>query len=394
MDFSPNIIIKIEKNLAPRLPDLISELGFKDKKILFISDEKIFSNYPRFFNQKPEETLILKNAKPDEENIEKIIAAVKNYDLIIALGSGVISDLCKFASFKTEIPYIILPSAPSMNGYLSKNASLIINNHKKTLPATLPIAVFCDLDILKSAPKDMIKAGIGDAMCFYSCWFDWLLSHLLLETEFKAECFTILIEKMQFFVENYQEFSLEDDELLKILIDILLLSGSAMTHAGGSYPASQSEHLIAHSFAMKYPNKEVEILHGLQIATTTLTTARIQEELLAQENIEMREAVFDKEKITKFFGTKIAVECEKEYALKADLIKKNRKFLQQELGQNWPDYYKILSRVLLPEQNLRDIFKHFKIDVGANALGLENEEYKELVAVARFIRNRFTCLDL
>ncbi len=394
MDFLPNITIKIEKNLASRLSELILELGFKNKKTLFVSDEKIFNNCAKFFNKKPDNTLILQDARPDEENIEKIIFAAKNHDLIIALGSGVISDLCKFASFKTKIPYIILPSAPSMNGYLSKNASIIINDHKKTLAATLPIAVFCDLDILKCAPKEMIKAGIGDALCFYSCWFDWLLSHLLLETKFNPDCFTILVEKMQFFVENYQEFSLEDDEFLKILIDILLLSGSAMTMAGGSYPASESEHLIAHSFAMKYPSEEKRILHGLQIATTTLTTARIQEELLAQENIEMREAIFDKEKITKFFGAKIAKECEEEYALKADLIKQNRKFLQQELGQNWGDYCKVLSRVLLPEQNLRDIFKHFKIDVGASVLGLESDEYKEVVANARFIRNRFTCLDL
>jgi len=281
-----------------------------------------------------------------------------------------------------------------MNGYLSKNASLIINDHKKSLSATLPKAVFCDLDILKNAPKKMIKAGIGDIMCFYGCWFDWLLSHLLLGTEFKPECFTILVEKMQFFTENYHKFSLEDDEFLQILIEILLLSGHSMTMAQSSNPTSQSEHLIAHSLTMKYPQIEISAPHGLQIATTCLTTAKIQEELLAQDFIEMRDFRFNEEKITKFFGTKIAKECQKEYSQKQELIKQNHKFLQQELSQNWRDYCTILSRVFFCEQNLRDIFKHFAIDVGINTFGLDIDEYKEAVGVARFIRNRFTCLDL
>lgn len=41
-----------------------------------------------------------------------------------------------------------------MNGYVSKNASIEINGHKKSLLATLPIAVFADLRILKMLLRD------------------------------------------------------------------------------------------------------------------------------------------------------------------------------------------------------------------------------------------------
>jgi thioredoxin-related protein len=79
---------------------------------------------------------------------------------------------------------------------------------------------------------------------------------------------------------------------------------------------------------------------------------------------------------------------------KFELIKKNRKFLQQELSQNWQQYCAVLSRVFFSEQNLREIFNHFSIETGYEALGLEYQEYQEIVGVARFVRNRFTCLDL
>ena len=269
--------VLIDNCLASKADKLIFDLGFEGKKILLVSDQKIWQNSQKFFAadflEIFSEVLFLKNPKADEKNLEKILKTAKDFDLILTLGSGVINDLCKLTSAKTKIPYAVFASAASMNGYLSRNASIAIKGHKKTLPATLPIAVFCDLGIIKSAPQNMIKAGLGDAMCFYSCWFDWYLSHLILQTKFDERPFKILEKKMEFLVKNYQKFSLGDEKFIKILIEILLLSGAGMTMAGGSYPASQSEHLIAHAIEMKFTKKMHDILHGNQIVVTTLTAA-------------------------------------------------------------------------------------------------------------------------
>lgn len=401
MNFLPKEIktkVKVDKNLLINAKKLICELNFEDKKAILVSDNNIFDNYSEFLSQNfidyLKKTLILENAKANQENIDKILQNIEDIDLIIAFGSGTINDLCKFVSAQKNIPYIIFASAPSMNGYLSKNASIEILGHKKTLNATLPQAIFCDIDILKNAPKNMIKAGIGDSLCFYSCWFDWLLSSLLLETDFNHEVFALIFDDMSDFIANYHNLSLDDDILLEKIIKILLLSGASMTIAGSSNPASQSEHLIAHIYTMKYPKKAEKVLHGLQIATTTLTATKIQEELISLDFLEMREPKFLTTQLNDFLGSEIATQCQKEYEQKANLIKENHKFLQQELTQNWQDYCNILSKIILPENILRDIFSHFKIETGHKALDLEPKEYYELVNYAKFIRNRFTCLDL
>ncbi len=393
-----DIEVKIGEKLGKEARKLVENLGFEVKKAILVTDEKILKNCTEFFADgffdELGEVLILEEPNPDEENIERITTVAEDFDLIIGLGSGVINDLCKYSSFKAGKKYVIFPSAASMNGYLSQNASIIVNGHRKTLAATLPKAVFCDYDLLRSAPKQMTKAGIGDAMCFYSCWFDWLLSHLLLETKYEPECFNMLSEKMGEFVSNYQDFALGDDDLLKILIEILLLSGASMTLAGGSYPASQSEHLIAHSYAMKYPSKAKNVLHGLQIATTALTAAKIQEELLAVDEIMIRDLNFDEKKIADFFGAQIAAECKIEFRAKAQLVSQNVRRLNQDLATGWMDYCKVLSRVFFSEANLSEIFQHFDIETGHKALDLEYQEYNEVIGYARFVRDRFTCLDL
>jgi glycerol-1-phosphate dehydrogenase [NAD(P)+] len=403
---------------AFQVDQLIFDIGFADKKIFFVSDEKIWQNcqkfFPKNFLEKNYKNLFLKSPKPDEKNLKKIAIAAKNCDLILALGSGTINDLCKFTSAKTKIPYAIFASGASMNGYLSKNASITILGHKKTLSATLPIAVFCDLKILKKSPLRLTKAGIGDSLCFYSCWFDWYLSHKILGTKFDQKPFEILREKMEFLVKNFHKFSIRDEDFLKILIEILLLSGQGMTIAGGSYPASQSEHLIAHAIEMKYPKLAQKNLHGAMIAATSLTAAKMQKYLLDNHQFCHPELVSGsiQSKLQKFFGKKIAAECKKEYEQKLLAIQKIKKLNGKKLNgkklngkklngknsngknPNWKKIKTELQKIHFDESRLKEIFSHFKIKTSAKSLGLSSQQYQECVTYAKFIRNRFTCLDL
>lgn len=409
-------------SLSQGLEDLVSfgsgesflrsmTLRIKDdgyEKILFVTDEKIWKNCRKFFGKDFEKNfakfLLLKNAQADEKNLKKIYAAAKNCDLILAIGSGVINDLCKFTSAQKNIPYAIFASAASMNGYLSKNASITISGHKKTLPATLPKMVFCDLKILSNAPLELTKAGVGDSLCFYSCWFDWYLSHKILGTKFDEKPFKILQPKIDFLIKNYKKFSLKDEKFLKLLIEILLLSGQGMTEAGGSYPASQSEHMIAHTIEMKYPKIAKKLLHGQMIAVTTLTSAKLQEFLTTTSSSLSRRLedlmsynvqklprsstlrVKDDEIVKKFFGKKIAAQCLTEYSEKLRAVK-SAKNLDQKTSRE-------LQKIHLSVDHLNKIFKHFKIKTSAQSLGLSNQQYQACVANAKFTRNRFTCLDL
>lgn len=358
------------------------------EKTIFISDEIIWRNcnsfFPKDFLRKFDKVLLLKNPKADDKNLKIIAKNLQNIENILCLGSGTINDLCKYSAAEKNISYSIFASAASMNGYLSKNASITIKGHKKTLPATLPNQVFCNLDILKAAPLELTKAGIGDSLCFYSCWFDWFLSHKILGTKFDQKPFEILQPKMDFLVKNYQKFSLKDDKFLALLIEILLLSGIGMTMAGGSYPASQSEHMIAHTIDMKYPKKFAKLLHGQVIAVTSLTAAFLQEVVL-----EVGEFTIDKTSysgVQRFFKTEVAQACIKEYEEKIKLMKKVKKLSKKDLSD--------LKKIHLPAKKLREIAQHFKIKITPKSLGFSKDEYDDCVTMAKFTRNRFTCLDL
>jgi glycerol-1-phosphate dehydrogenase [NAD(P)+] len=394
------IIINIADNLTNQACELILKLGFSLENSIIISDKKIwqkhFKNFQKDFRSQLGETLILQNPTCDEKFVKKIMSHAKNYQLIIAFGSGTINDLCKYSASQLNMPYVIFTSACSMNGYCSPSASITINSHKKTLSSKAPIAVFSDLKILQNSPKRMTRAGIADALCLYSCWFDWFLSHLVLNSKFNLECFLMQKNAFEKFKKNYLNWQIDDQNFLAILMEILLLSGKAMSLANGSYPASQSEHLIGHCLSMKYPKKLKNILHGQLIAITTSQSLKIQQEIL--NKLQKKQLTLAKislqypQNIYKFFGKKIANECLDQYK---DKIFSNQKILQinKKLIDDSQNIFLELQEIFQQNLWVKKIFQHFKINTNLQKLSLNKLQYQDCVNNAKFIRNRFTCLD-
>lgn len=368
--------------------------SLKKKRVALVSDQNIWKGNGNYFvnHQSLFDLIILDNPRARQDFVDSLSKKISGYNLVIAFGSGTINDLCKLAAFNNKIPYLVFASAASMNGYLSPNASVTINGHKKTILAQAPIFVFCNIDIILAAPIELVKAGIGDAMCFYSCWFDWYLSHLVLSSEFRGDAFVMLEDQMSYLVKNYKKFEVGDPDFVGLLCEILLVSGLSMMICSGSYPASQSEHLIAHAIDMKYPN--LNNLHGSMIASCVIDSARIQKELL--DNFDEKIALIFNRKddlkkvahdIDNFFGDPVITQqVMREYKAKLDLVK-NRDL---DLGK----IKELLGLVYFGADQLLAIFNHFEIEVGYNSLGISHEECLSCIDHAKFIRNRFTCLDL
>ena len=96
--------------------------------------------------------------------------------MIVAGGSGVINDICKIVANVSNKYYVIVGTAPSMDGYASDGAAMILGGMKETVKAGLPRAIIADTEVLKDAPMEMIKAGYGDIIGKFSALCDWKLA--------------------------------------------------------------------------------------------------------------------------------------------------------------------------------------------------------------------------
>lgn len=120
--------------------------------------------------------------KPDEKSVGSVMMHFdSDCNLIIAVGSGVINDIGKILSKLTKNPYIIVATAPSMDGYASATSSMDIDGLKVSLSSRCPDVIIGDIDILKNAPIRMIQSGLGDMLAKYISICEWRIAHLLVE---------------------------------------------------------------------------------------------------------------------------------------------------------------------------------------------------------------------
>ena len=329
----------------------------------------------------------------DAELAEEIAEAANSADAIVAVGSGTINDLCKYAGAQAGKPYAVFATAPSMNGYTSVNAAITKAGHKKSIQAQGAMGVLIDLEVFAAAPQRMIRSGLGDSLCRPTAQADWLLAHRLLGEPYRRAPFALLAEdEAQLFAEP--EGLLNGDlEAMALLARTLVLSGFGMTICGGSQPASQGEHLIAHYLEMRMDSSLPASFHGEQIAVTTLTMARLQERLLAGPAPEVRPPPVEPADFEARYGAETGASCWQEFEKKR-LDADSADAMNARLAETWPRIAAEIAEITLPSEKLEETVARIGGPTSYEDLGLPPDVYREAVTHAREIRNRFTFLDL
>ena len=284
--------IQVGKNVILELPSILRD--FKNKKIYILSDnntwkaagEKVYHllkgnhfDVTSTMIDRGENILI-----PDEKAVgEMFMGLPSNTGMIVSVGSGTLNDMAKYMSSRTSIPYTIVCTAPSMDGYASSGAPLINNGQKISYSATLPYAIIGDTEIMKNSPMKMILAGYGDIIGKLTALADWKLSQEI-TGEYYCETIVKLVQKAVDKVVNTR-FALakRDEDAICYLIEALILTGVAMGLIGVSRPASGAEHMLSHYWEMAViaAGKNPE-LHGIKVGIATPIIAKIFDEMKDQ----------------------------------------------------------------------------------------------------------------
>ena len=277
----------IGKNALEQLPVELEKLGAKkvfllsdintyslagEKIMTLLSDNGILYSSYVFFHRSPE---------PDEEAVG---AAVMHYDksceVIVGLGSGVINDIGKILSNITDTPYVIVATAPSMDGYASSTSSMVMDGVKVSLSSKCPEIIIGDVDLLKTAPDKMLKSGLGDMLAKYISICEWRISHEI-TGEYYCETIAQLVRNaLHECIVHVDGLLRREDEAVKAVFEGLVICGEAMGFAGVSRPASGVEHYLSHIWDMRALEFGTNAdLHGIQCAIGTLVAAKVYEQV-------------------------------------------------------------------------------------------------------------------
>ena len=329
----------------------------------------------------------------DQETVEGIRQDGAACDAYLAVGAGTINDLCKYAAALDDKPYAVFGTAPSMNGYTSVNAAITVQGHKKSLQATAARGVFLDLQVLSEAPPRMIRAGLGDSLCRPTAQVDWLLAHLLLGQDYREAPFALLREdEAELFAET-EALMRGDVAVMRRLARTLVMSGFGMTICGGSFPASQGEHLIAHYAEMMAPQDWPESFHGEQIGIATLTMARLQERLLDGAPPKLAYRPVSEAGFTSHYGAELGATCWREFSDKRRHTGE-AEALNARLAAIWEEAKARMSAVAIGADELEAVLRRAGAPTRPEEIDWPATFYHEAVRRGREIRDRYTFLDL
>ncbi len=267
---------------------------------------------------------------------------------------------------------------------------------KKTLQTVAPKAVVADLEIIASAPQKMTASGVGDMLSKYISIADWHVGHLISGEYYCPFVANLELAAVDLILRQIDGIASRDLASIGSLVEGLLLSGIAMQMVEITRPGSSFEHHFSH-FLEIVPlggNIDHHALHGEKVGIASIIAAKYYPVFAKQlERI-----------VTENRANRFAIERVKDYYAPYP-----QGVLDLVLDENVPTVSALLKPALL-KQNFKRVteianglphpdalIKALKTVRGYTdyrEIGIEPEQFRHIMKICCYIRNRFTMLRL
>ncbi len=316
----------------------------------------------------------------------------------IAVGSGTITDIVRFVSHRSRNPFLSLPTAPSVDGYTSSGAPLVLGGVKITVDAQPPQAIFADLPTLRAAPAPMIAAGFGDLLGKTTAVADWRLGALLWGEDYDEAIAARAERAYRDCLPQVGAICRREEDGIRALIAGLIETGLCILDFGRSHPASGSEHHVSHYWEMTLLQQgRPAILHGAKVGVAARHSA---ERYARLRQMSRQEAFARIERASRPDPEAEIAAIRRAYGPLADaVIRGHREFLamteadfadlKQRVMGHWDEVLAIADQVLPPDEITR-LLSTIGGPVSGQQLGLAEDEVQRGLQYGHYLRSRFT----
>jgi glycerol-1-phosphate dehydrogenase [NAD(P)+] len=331
----------------------------------------------------------------DEATIATIGERTRHASGVVAVGSGVLNDSCKHASFLDGRRYAVFGTAASMNGYGASTASVTLASGLKTsLPSHAPRGIFLDLSVSAAAPTWLSAAGLGDSLCRSTAQIDWWASHRLFGTFYSSTPYALQAGDEAPMIERAEGLSRHDLASVGVLQRVLTLCSIGVCFTGVSHHGSMGEHQISHWVDMFAGEHHPQTTHGQQVGVASLVMARIQHAILAMETPPaVRPTVVDEDAMMRRYGPALGPLCIAEMR-KTALDAPAADAFNRKLSDMWPSLRRELRSMAMPVERMEAALRAAGGPTSAEELGLPREVWHDAVRYSREIRGRWSFVNL
>lgn len=265
-----------EPGALDRLPEIMKQNGWKRPAVL--SDRNTWEAAGRraaaLLPGCEETVLNPEGLHADEHGVEAARANLPEADVLIAVGAGTIHDITRYLAREKGVPFVSVPTAASVDGFVSTVAAMTWRGCKKTMPAVAPLYVVADSGVIAEAPARLTRSGFSDLLGKYTALTDWRIARIITGEYLCDRVCAMEMAALGCVCAHLDSIRRGEREGCEELMTGLLMSGLAMQMVGNSRPASGAEHHMSHLWEMGVLNPELDAYHGEKVGVGLLLTAR------------------------------------------------------------------------------------------------------------------------
>jgi glycerol-1-phosphate dehydrogenase [NAD(P)+] len=345
-------------------------------------------------------TIILtgKEIVADESYLMQVFLHAPTDDrMFISVGSGTVTDITRMKS-----KFISVPTAPSVDGFTSIGAPLVIAGMKDSVFCQAPVAMFADINVLHNCPPAMIAAGFGDLLAKITALADWKIGRILYNEPYDEAIAQRLRKAYQACFDYADDIRNHSVEGVRQIMNGLIETGLCMLDFGTSRPASGSEHHISHYWELKFLwEGRPAVLHGAKVGVSTVMISQVYEQL---RNLSREELMERLEAATLPDRAAEEAQIQKVYGHITDQVFKIQKHflsmtperyddIKHRIADHWDEIREIT--MLVPDsQSLIDTLARAGAPTTGPELGLSQEEIETGLKNGHYLRDRFTSVKL
>ena len=389
--------IEIRETLDGKETNLIKDLH-SNQKLLVVSDpfthtamgSRIFKNLNGNLNV---DEYIWEHPSSSIKGVEFLRSKLKDYDGMIAVGSGTVSDSIKYATFLEGKVYSVFATTP-MNAYTTGTASISFEGVKKSLVAHYAQGVFFDLEVLSNCPKRLTAAAFADVICRTTAQVDWLMSHKLLNTDYKTTPYELLALYEMDMINNASDIAAGKIDSLALLTLISAIMGLGTSFTQTTHVGSMGEHGISHYIDMFAGDLHPGTSHGEQVGIATISMSKFQNAILKKDHPPfISPTIIPEDEIIQKIGAPMLETIKK--AMEPKMFdQKKAEETNEYFSKHWLEFVEPLREKMLDYEVIWNSMGECGALRTAEDAKLDSNFYQDALKYGRFIRDRYTILDL
>ncbi|MBQ8207596.1 MAG: sn-glycerol-1-phosphate dehydrogenase [Clostridia bacterium] len=399
----------VGSGVVARLPEVLARYGAK--KVFVLADKNTYKAAGErvcaiLGDSGIEHTLYVMHKETIEPNEEAVGSVVMHFDnscdMMVVVGTGVLNDVTKIVSTIRGKRYVIVATAPSMDGFASNSASVIRDKFKLSIDTCTASVIIGDTQILAAAPMRMLLSGIGDMIAKYISILEWKLANIICGDYYCEGVAEMIRQALRECVENAEGLVKRDEAAVAAVFKGLVLSGEAMMYAGVTRPASGTEHYFSHIWDMRGLDFGTPVdFHGIQCAVGTYQSMKVYEQLKkvhpdrdkALNYVKNFDVSAWQKQLRGYIGTGADMMIKIEEKEQKYSIEKHAERLEILLAK-WDEIIGIINEELPTSEALDNLFNILGMPKDPSDIGQKDEDAKTVFLAVKDVRDKYVSTRL